>query len=272
LAGQQVGVAGAGVGTPFTSISSRADAIGSWTRCILQATSNTATTIRAVAFLDSGSGTAAISNSYSGNGTSGSTIFGAQLVQLAGPTSYIPTTASTAQNAGDRIQVIPLPQGVFGKLFNLNGQTIYWQGSLWGTNVPTNNGFLAEIDDGTANNRLVIFQSATGAQTRSAVAAASTSLTTTTFPTVKSRHKMALSAAGVSNGMNFAIDGTAATPSSPASIPTSAIDRIHLGTSDVLSTANGCACYTERITIWPTQALSASQLVNITQWDVLHSW
>lgn len=102
LAGQQVGVAAAGVGTPFTALSSAVVAYANGvTRCSITATSNTATTLQPAIFLDNGSGTAAKSNSYTGDNASGAFVWGAQVEQLAFPTSYVATTTTSVARAAD---------------------------------------------------------------------------------------------------------------------------------------------------------------------------
>lgn len=87
----------AGVYGTFTSASATIQTIGNgWYRVSLTATSSTATTmVSQLETLNAGN------NVYTGDGVSGFYCFGAQLEQLAIPTSYIATTGATAARATD---------------------------------------------------------------------------------------------------------------------------------------------------------------------------
>lgn len=126
LAGGAVGVAAAGVGTPFTALGASIIALpNGWYRCVLNATSNTATSIQCTSFDDSGSGSGAISNSYVGTVGNGVYIYGAQLEQFAYQTSYINTAASTVTRLQD---VISIANSLYPSLLPNAG--IYYKGVL----------------------------------------------------------------------------------------------------------------------------------------------
>lgn len=194
LAGQQIGVAAAGVGTPFTSLSSSVTALpGGVTRCVLTATTNTATTIRPVIFLDNGSGTAALSNSYSGNGTSGAFIADAQVEQLAFATSYIKTTTVSVARSVD---VVSISAAAFAAAFQAFPQSIYGRGLAPGQSLSA---VIAGLHDGTANNR---------SQLRMSSANQATLLTTAASSTIASLAAAGTPAAGVSTAMAAAVAST----------------------------------------------------------------
>ncbi len=151
LAGGQVGVAAAGEGTPFTNLQTFIfPSYNGFYRVGIVSLTNTATTIQCNFYLDSGSGTAAISNSYTGNGASGAYLFGAQLElsQTAGyVTPLIPTTTVAVARASDAILVrLTSPP--------TTAYTLYVKGV---PTMPTNyasHQIPAQLDDGTNNNRL----------------------------------------------------------------------------------------------------------------------
>lgn len=155
LAGGQIAYAAAGLGTPYTSLSAVITPLGStgWYRCELLATSNTATTIRANVFLDNGSGTAAQSTTYSGDGTSNATIWGAQLEATAFSTPYIPTTTGSGTRNTDIGTITLTPYTT----------TLISQGGAWlfqGNQTSTAVTFRAmmTLDDGSSTNYLSMVQ------------------------------------------------------------------------------------------------------------------
>lgn len=106
LAGVQIAYGPTSIGTPFTSVSaSIASLPGGWCKCVVQATSDSVTTIRALIFTDDGSGTAAESTSFTGTLGSGVDLWQPKLEQVAstalasfGP---IPTTTAAVTQAAD---------------------------------------------------------------------------------------------------------------------------------------------------------------------------
>jgi hypothetical protein len=94
-------IATAGIYGTFASASGTMQTIGNgWYRFSLTTTSSTATTI-SPALETSNAGT----NVYTGDGVSGFYCFGAQVEQLAFPTSYIPTTSASATRIVEVVSV-----------------------------------------------------------------------------------------------------------------------------------------------------------------------
>lgn len=127
LAGSQIGVPAAITGT-FTSPSATITPLANgWYRCTLAFTSNTATILNCTIRNDSGSGTGAAANSYVGVVNDGVYIWGAQLEQVAAnttpPTSYVPTTTSSATRINDTITmnfVLPTTYTAYTKTLGAN--------------------------------------------------------------------------------------------------------------------------------------------------------
>lgn len=106
LAGAQVGVAQATFGVGWTVGTSNVETLANgWVRTTMIVTSGAELSIQYKVLLDNGSGTGAASASYSGDGTSGTFLWGAQLEQSAFPTSYIPTTTTSATRAADAVAI-----------------------------------------------------------------------------------------------------------------------------------------------------------------------
>lgn len=86
--------------------------------------------------------------SYTGDGTSGLYIWGAQLEAGTFPTSYIPTVAAQVTRAADSASMTGVN---FSSWFNNAEGTLYAEGSAQQFGLP-----LARISDGTATNRIEI--------------------------------------------------------------------------------------------------------------------
>lgn len=86
--------------------------------------------------------------SYAGDGTSGVYLWGAQLEAGSYPTSYIPTTSSTATRAAESVS----KTGIASLLGDSEG-TIYLEGSVFDADGA---GFGISLSDGTLINRVFI--------------------------------------------------------------------------------------------------------------------
>ncbi len=220
LSGQSVGVTATGVGTPFTTLSSGAVAVGAWTRCFVNATTNTATSLVATVFLDSGAGTAALSNSYSGDGVSGAPIFGAQLEQnvLLSPSPYIPTTIASATRNAD---IISRTIGV-GSLY-----TLYGMGRPQIPASSTISPILLSVDNNTITDYARINRTSTG--TASTVMSSASSLTYNVAGAAWLQYASGILAAAFSAGaQTSAFNGTALAAGTGAALPVGPV-TLHIG-------------------------------------------
>lgn len=238
LAGQSIGVGTAGVGTAFTSLSTDAYAVGTWTRCILNATSNTATALNATIFLDSGSGTAAKSNSYSGDGASGVPIFGAQLeaTTTRGASPYIPTTTTSAARNADNITYsltntpIPLEYGMVAKMVPNSGVT----------NATSQ--VIVSLDTGSTNDRSQIARAtATGLVTSAIIVGGVTNYNQTGGSAMANHATSRVSMTEMPAAQASAANGTLITAGSSATLPaTPTVFRIGARADVAANTL--CAC------------------------------
>jgi len=147
---------GASVGTAVFDLASGTIASGSglitpagngWYKCSKTATPPTGTSVRA--FIITALGGVI---SYTGDGTSGIYIWGAQLEAGAFPTSYIPTAASTRTRAADNASITGKN---FSDFYRQDEGTVY---SSYITRVPANanqNNATFVIENETSTNRIV---------------------------------------------------------------------------------------------------------------------
>jgi hypothetical protein len=127
-------------GTVETAVTALPDG---WFRCAVTATaSTTATTSAYLRLRDTGS-----VSDYAGDGTSGVHLWGAQLEAGAFASSYIPTGAAAVTRSADRIS-LPLA----GQVFNPREGTLV----VTGLCAPGTAATLADLGDGTGDNRLTV--------------------------------------------------------------------------------------------------------------------
>lgn len=119
----------------------------------IEATATTTTTLIApnIAFLPSSGYTLNANNipEYTGDGTSGGFIYGAQVESASYPTSYIPTYGSASTRGADASSVTGASAII--------GQT---EGTIfidYNSNITSDDSFFIVADDGTANNRIVLY-------------------------------------------------------------------------------------------------------------------
>jgi hypothetical protein len=137
------------------SATSSVQAFGNgWYRVTVTRTQVTSTTLQSRVFTQSGS-----NGVYTGNGTSGIFLYGAQLEAGAFATSYIPTVASTVTRAAD---IAVMSGSNFSSWYNQSEGTIVAQATAYGNKASS---VLVRIQDATAvTNFIAGRQSATGTQ------------------------------------------------------------------------------------------------------------
>lgn len=105
------------------------------------------------------SGTATRAAAYTGNGTNGFLVWGAQLEVGSFPSSYIPTVASQVTRAAE-VPVIQSPN--FAPWYNSTEGTFVIEYSLLSATYATTKHVLT-FSDGTGNNRISVYNAATTA-------------------------------------------------------------------------------------------------------------
>jgi hypothetical protein len=218
-----------------------------WYRCSVTGTSTGATSS---IFLQVVDGT---TETYTGDGTSGIYIWGAQLEAGAFPTSYIPTTTATVTRSAD---VASITGTAFSSWYRQDEGTVFAEAQSL-----RSGGRIMMFDDGTTNNRWELRVTSSiptlnswsnNVQDGSASSGVNIGDPSTAFKSVGS---IALNNAAIStNGATVGLDSSLALPI--------AINRFFIGSFQGTGTyANGTI---RRLTYWP-QRLPNSTLQEITR-------
>jgi hypothetical protein len=191
---------------------------------------------------------------YTGDGTSGLFIWGAQLEAGAFPTSYIPTTTTALTRAADVASVNTL-----SPWFNATEGTLYAQGILVGG--PAAFPYQAALVGSNANTDSIgINWSSPGGQMRFVTRVSSSGqadLNAGSNKTAGSSYKVAGRYAA--NNFQIAVDGTLGTQDTSGSIPT--IAALSLGGG--VSFQPGANVWLQRVTYYP-RVLPNAQLQALT--------
>lgn len=244
--------AGAVYGTSTNSVQSVGNG---WYRCTVTfpatVAANAGQNLRIV--LDNGTGTpTAGAASYTGDGTSGFFVWGAQLETGAFPTSYIPTTTTALTRAADVASVNTL-----SPWFNASAGSFYVQ-------ATTPNGLSTfpstiSVNDGTTSNRIISYVFTNGyyvGVTTAGVSQGNGFVLTT--PTVGSEYKFAFVYA--TNRLQAALNGTAGPEDTTVTLP-SGLNIMRIG--GIVSSGNLYNSHIQRITYYP-RSLSQAELISIT--------
>jgi len=242
------GVKGADVGA-VTSSNIEALADG-WYRCSFTSTATASTFFPVVYLADADS-----SFSYTGDGTSGVYIFGAQLEQGSFPTSYIPTNGSTAtrsaetcNNAGDV------------NTFNDSEGVLMVEGSTF--NAADNSFRYISLNDGTSSNlvRFVFYLNYIFAET--VVGGVNQGTTQYIFPDTESNNKIAFEY-GLNNFILW-VNGFNVNSDLIGNIfPANTLTKLSF---DNGSGVNNFYGNTKQLLYFPS-ALNDSDLETLTSWD-----
>ena len=241
---------------PVSPSTASIQAIGNgWFRCSITATTTAAPTASGV-FIRLCDATG--SSSYTGNGTSGVFLFGAQVEAGAFPTSYIPTTTTALTRSADVASVNTL-----SPWFNSAAGTLFVE-----YNIPFDSSIsvfpiVAGFSDGTFNNTIINYERTIDDSRRANIRTLGVQQfdvgngATYTYGT---NTKQALAYA--TNDAALSVAGTAPTTSASVAIPT--VNVMGLGstnfTGGALSSING---WLRRITYYPRRQSNA-ELVSIT--------
>jgi hypothetical protein len=186
--------------------------------------------------------------SYTGDGTSGLFLFGAQLEAGAFPTSYIPTTTTTLTRSADVASVNTL-----SPWYNATEGTAYAEVALIGLSATANQNAL-QFSDGTSSNRIALYRQSAALSTALSFGATinGSSWTTTAIRKIALGNKSGDSALADSG----AIAGTG------VGTTVQNVNQLRLG-SNHDGTGGFTNGYLRRITYYPLR-LSNAQLQNLT--------
>jgi hypothetical protein len=190
--------------------------------------------------------------SYTGDGTSGVYLWGAQLEVGAFATSYIPTTSATVTRAAD---VASITGSDFSSWYNQTEGTMFTEYRDPG--VSGSNRFPCTTSDGTANNRIGFFITATNVLNNRHVVGGTQTNPGQLSTVLSGRNRHAVAA--IVGSCNAASNGTLSTASAPASMPN--VSQLNIG---ALNSAEFLNAPVARITFWPTR-LANTTLQQITQ-------
>jgi prepilin-type N-terminal cleavage/methylation domain-containing protein len=193
--------------------------------------------------------------SYTGDGTSGIFLWGAQLEAGAFPTSYILTTTAAVTRSAD---VASITGSAFTSFYNQTEGTVFadflrtYSGNF--PNFPN----VYQFNDGTNNNEITLFGNSGGQFMQPSIAVGGSAQIdftgfTSTFPGPnRSAHGFSL------NNSTFAANGVLGTPDISVNLPT--VNQVKFGDRS----GQRFTGHYKRLTYWPTRLPNAT-LQSITQ-------
>ena len=229
-----------------------------WFRCsftmVMPAATPPATTIvRGITYSSypTGATTSAFGAIFTATGTDGMYFYGAQTEIAAGPSSYIPTGASTVQRAADECV---MTGSNFSSWFNASSGTFFAHASRSRTSDV---GRIASANDNTANESIDIGASTTG---QFIVTDGGSALATITPGTVAVNTAFKIAGAFELNNVQAALGGTLGTTDTSVTIPT--VTQLHIGRQGGASPVylNGTVAL---LKFWPSR-LSNATLQSLT--------
>jgi hypothetical protein len=228
-----------------------------WYRCVVvdTATATVSTNAAFVACYDSP--LASRASSYTGNGTSGIYIWGAQLEEGSFPTSYIPTEGSTVTRAAD---VASITGTNFSSWYNQDEGTVFADCTVIGDNGA--NQFIYSISDGALGNEIRAFKTSANDSLTTAIEDSVNGITSSQFGNANSPFGVPFTFAHgfANNSAARAINGIVTTPDTTVTVPS--VNQVRIG-ARMNETFPSCI-YLSRLTYWPTR-LPDSALQTITQ-------
>ena len=240
-------VANGTVGTIAGSGSATITSAGNgWYRCSFFPTVSTGTTAQIIIYIANGNGGAA----YTGDGTSGIYIWGAQLEAGSFATSYIPTLASSVTRSADVASVNTL-----SPWFNATEGTLFAE--VIRDAVVTSAGLSASINDGTTSNRLRMYHdtatSYVGDVNSGGAGQASLSATITAGANIKAAMAYKV------NDFAMSVNGGSPSTDTAGSLPTG-LTTLSLGNN---ITGNYLSGWLKRLAYYPRR-LTNAELQSIT--------
>ena len=220
-----------------------------WYRCTLTYTPNLTGNFNVQVRLADASG----NTSYTGTGTSGVYVFGAQVETGSFPTSYIPTTAAAATRNADVCSV----SGVSGYIGQTEG-TLYAEVQI--NNFTANSRILA-ISDGTSDAR-VILQEAANSVIQGIVTTASANVASISTASGQTAGTYKIALAYKADDFAMYVNGTQIGTDTGGAVP--ACSQIFLGKIETSATTNQLGDRLRAAAIYTTR-LDNNTLANLTR-------
>jgi hypothetical protein len=198
------------------------------------------------------------SANYTGNGTSGIFLYGAQLEAGAFASSYIPTTTATVTRSADVAQITG---SNFTSFYNQSAGTLFANAVTNAPNAYSLNQTYFEASDGTNNNRLVAFRSTFGSNIDWRVVNGGTPYNPSAVGSIATGILGKVALAATSGSARGSVNGSlTTTTTAPAGMPT--LNRIAIGCS-VLGGSASLNGWLSSIAYYPTR-LTDDQLQSLT--------
>jgi hypothetical protein len=219
-----VGSVGAGVTASVTPVGN------GWYRCtvVLSAALAGANTMRAYV------ATANNINSFTGNGTSGLFVWGAQLEAGAFATSYIPTVASQVTRSAD---VATMTGTNFSSWYNQSEGTFVEDFSFFASADTVNSKAFFAVSDGTTNNRIYGNLNSLSVPFVFIAAGGVTQANISTIVAVTNNAVAKVASGYKLNDFAAVLNGGAVTTDTSGTVPT--VDRLGIGNLNNFSQING---------------------------------
>ena len=195
--------------------------------------------------------------SYTGNGTSGIYLWGAQLEAGAFPTSYIPTTTAAATRSAD---VASITGANFSSWYRQDEGTVFAEGAAVLPATITAHRPLVYFGDASATDRWESRYVSIGAGSRVYVNDENATQADFSFATPTSGQSVKIVSAIAANNFAACVNGGTVNSDAAGTLP--APDRMDVGAS--IGNTNNLNGTIRRLTYWP-QRLSNSTLQTITQ-------
>ena len=195
------------------------------------------------------------SNSYTGDGSSGLYLWGAQIEAGAFATSYIPTVASTVTRSADVVSVNTL-----SPWFNAVEGTLFAQFDEYISSSSITNQVFASLNDGTANNEMLLYRSGGGFDARFAILT-SGALQADVATSITIAQNTAYKTAGAYKLNDIAASTSGNTPGTDTSATIPTVSALQIGGGRSTTAFSGhlrrLAYYPRRLTNAELQALTA---------------
>jgi hypothetical protein len=227
-----------------SAIATITNAGNGWYRCSITASATiTASGTIAVSLLNANTNSRL--PSYTGDGTSGLYIWGAQLEAGAFPTSYIPTTSATVTRAADNASMVG---SNFSSWYNQSEGTIYASADRIYTGNFVGYPYIANLSDGTnSSNEIAIYGNSGNVHVTTEMKVSGTQQLNYMFGVwADGFNKSAV--AYKQNDTVFAFNGSTKTTDTSCNVPT--VDRLNIGFRNPSNQLNG---HIQSIKYYPTR-------------------